>query len=181
MSEHITKDGTAFFIRKPHENDAEKIIQYSKLLFASTDQVLATPEEYTISVEDEKAWISKTLNNSSASTLVATMNEEIIGLLFFVPMTKIKNRHTGEFGVSVHPNHQGRGEGRALIKSLLNWANENDRIEKVFLNVFATNTTAIKLYKDLGFIEEGKLMKAIKQPSCEYTDIVQMYIETIRA
>jgi len=83
------------------------------------------------------------------------MNEEIIGLLFFVPMTKIKNRHTGEFGVSVHPNHQGRGVGRALIKSLLNWANENDRIEKVFLNVFATNTTAIKLYKDLGFIEEG--------------------------
>ncbi len=162
MSEHITKDGTAFFIRKPHENDAEKIIQYSKLLFASTDQVLTTPEEYTISVEDEKAWISKALNNSSATTLVATMNEEIIGLLFFVPMTKIKNRHTGEFGVSVHPNHQGRGVGRALIKSLLNWANENDRIEKVFFECFCNKHNSNQTIQRFGIYRRGQAREGDK-------------------
>jgi RimJ/RimL family protein N-acetyltransferase len=44
------------------------------------------------------------------------------------------------------------------------------------LQVFATNENAIKLYKKLGFIEEGRHIKAIKQLDGEYVDIVQMYI-----
>ncbi|MBI1767246.1 MAG: GNAT family N-acetyltransferase [Bacteroidetes bacterium] len=178
MTEHQTKDGRTFFIRRPDENDAEKIIQYSKVLFTSTDQVLTTIDEYGITIEEEKTWINNSLQNPSAITLVAEMNKEIVGLLFFGPLGKKKNCHTGEFGVNVHPDYQARGIGRALIKTLLNWAKENGRIEKVFLNVFATNTNAIELYKNLGFVEEGKHVKAIKQISGEYVDIIQMYVET---
>lgn len=178
MAEHQTKDGRTFRIRRPDESDAEKLIQYSKILFASTDQVLTTLEEYGITIEEEKTWINNSLQNPSAITLVAEMNKEIIGLLFFVPQTKKKNSHTGEFGVNVHPDYQAQGIGRALIQTLLIWAKENGRIEKVFLTVFATNTNAIKLYKDLGFIEEGRHVKAIKQITGEYVDIIQMYTET---
>ncbi len=178
MTEHQTKNGRTFGIRRPDENDAEKIIQYSKILFASTDQLLTTLDEYGITIEEEKTWINNSLQNPSAITLVAEMNKEIIGLLFFVPLSKKKNSHTGEFGVNVHPDYQAQGIGRALIKTLLNWAQENNRIEKVFLTVFATNTNAISLYKDLGFKEEGRHVKAIKQITGEYVDIVQMYIET---
>src|SRR5437879_9823009 len=98
MTEHETKDGRTFLIRRPDENDAEKIIQYSKLLFRSTDQVLTTLEEYGITIDEEKNWISNSLQNPSAITLVAEMNSEIVGLLFFVPLTKMKNKHSGEFG-----------------------------------------------------------------------------------
>jgi len=175
---HLTKDGRAFLIRKPDDNDAEKIIQYSKLLFASTDQVLTTLEEYTITVAEEKIWINNSLQNPAAITLVAEANESIIGLLFFVPLTKKKNRHMGEFGVNVHPDYQAKGIGRALVETLLNWAKGNSQIEKVFLNVLATNSNAIKLYKDLGFTEEGRHVKAIKQITGEYVDSIQMYIET---
>jgi hypothetical protein len=51
------KDGRQFIIRQPNEDDAEGIINYSKILFASTDQVLTTLEEYTITVDNEKIWI----------------------------------------------------------------------------------------------------------------------------
>ena len=181
MHKHVARDGAVFLIRRPKENDAEKIIQYSKLLFASTDQLLTTLDEYQITVDDEKVWINNFLTNPSAIALVAEMNKEIIGLLFFVPMTKKKNRHTGEFGVNVHPDHQRRGVGHALIETLLNWARESDKIEKVFLTVFATNKNAISLYKNMGFAEEGRHVKAIKQDSGEYIDTIQMYIETNRA
>jgi RimJ/RimL family protein N-acetyltransferase len=178
MNTHLTKDGRRFIIRKPIEDDAADIISYSKILFASTDQVLTTVEEYTITVENEKIWINNLNENPGSNVLVAALDNQIVGLLFFISNAKIKNAHTGEFGVSVHPNFQGIGIGRQMIETLLNWAKSKSNIEKVFLNVFATNKHAIKLYKDLGFTEEGRHIKAIKQLTGEYVDTIQMYIET---
>ena len=178
MHKHLTKDGRYFSIRQPNQADAESIIQYSKILFASTDQLLTTVEEYIMTVDEEKKWINESLQNPSKLVLIAELNNQIIGLLFFTAQMKKKNSHTGEFGVSVHPTYQYIGVGRALIETLLIWSNNNNQIEKVFLNVLATNVNAIKLYKNMGFIEEGRHIKAIKQKSGEYVYNIQMYIET---
>jgi RimJ/RimL family protein N-acetyltransferase len=178
MNTHLTKDGRKFIIRKPNEDDAANIISYSKILFASTDQVLTTVEEYTITVENEKIWINSLNGNPNSLVLIAELDNQIAGLLFFLPNTKRKNAHTGEFGISVHPNFQGIGIGHLLIETLLDWAKRQAGLEKVYLNVFATNAHAIKLYKNLGFIEEGRHIKAVKQLTGEYVDTIQMYIET---
>jgi RimJ/RimL family protein N-acetyltransferase len=175
---NVTKDGQEFIIRQPTELDAENIIAYSKILFTSTDQVLTTAEEYNITVEDEKFWINNFNRNPNALILIAEFNLQIIGLLFFSSNSKKKNSHTGEFGVSVHPDFQRNGIGRILIETLLVWARENKQIEKVSLSVFDTNRPAIKLYSDLGFVEEGRQIKGIKQLTGEYVDIIQMYIDT---
>lgn len=170
-----TKNGKIFQIRRPIEGDAEALINYSKKVFASTDQVLNTLEEYTITVENEKSWINSFNQNSDAHVLVAEIDSQIIGLLFFVPNSRKKNLHTGEFGVSVHPDFQNAGIGRALIESLLSWAVLHSKIEKIYLQVFATNLNAIALYKNLGFTEEGRHIKAAKQADGSYVDILQMY------
>jgi RimJ/RimL family protein N-acetyltransferase len=178
MNNYLTKDGRQFIIRQPSVDDAEAIINYSKILFASTDQVLTTLEEYTITVENEKIWVQNLNDNPNALLLIAQLNAQIIGFLFFMPNTKKKNAHTGEFGVNVHPHFQGIGIGQQLIETLLAWARDNKQIEKVSLTVFITNAQAIKLYKNVGFIEEGRHIKAIKQLNGAYVDSVQMYIET---
>jgi len=178
MHSLYTNDGRSFFIRQATEGDAQCIINYSMVLFSSTDQVLTTLQEYTMTIENEKLWINDLNQNPYALLRIAELDNCIIGLLFFNSGTKSKNSHTGEFGVSVHPEFQGIGIGRLLIGELLSWAKANAQIEKVFLNVFATNGRAIKLYTDIGFIEEGRHVKAIKQPTGEYVDVVQMYIET---
>src|SRR5437868_405085 len=113
MSANPTKSVSLFNIRRPTESDAQSIIDYSKILFASTDQVLTTLEEYTITLENEKVWINNFNQNPNALVLVAEVEKQIVGLLFFVPLPKKKNSHTGEFGVSVHPDFQQRGIGRA--------------------------------------------------------------------
>jgi len=178
MTNYLTKDSKEFIIRVPTENDAQNIIDFAKILFDSTDQVLTTLEEYTISLEDEKKWINNSLENNNTIILIAELNGQVIGLLDFSCKLKRKNAHTGEFGVSVLPHFQGIGIGRLLIENLINWAWENQQIEKIFLNVFDTNKKAIKLYKELGFEEEGRHKKAIKQLTGEYVDIIQMYIWT---
>jgi len=179
MVKHLTKDGRQFTIQKPTAVNAEEIIQFSKLLFASTDQVLTTLDEYTITVENEMKWIDNLNDAPNSLLLIAEMNNSIIGFLFFIANSKRKISHTGEFGVSVHSKYQGLGIGKILIEALLKWASQNAQIEKVYLQVFATNHNAIKLYKKLGFIEEGRHHKAIKQLDGQYVDIIQMYIETL--
>ena len=178
MNECTTKDNRKFTIREPVVENAEEIINYSKILFASTDQVLTTLEEYTITVESEKQWIEKINGDPNSLILIAEMNKNIIGLLFFISNSKKKISHTGEFGVNVHPKYQGKGIGFALLENLLKWARQNEQIEKLFLQVFASNERAIKLYEKIGFIEEGRFIKAVKQSDGQYIDIIQMYIET---
>lgn len=178
MNTYTTNNQQKFIIRSPTEDDALRIIEYSKIIFTSTDQVLTTLEEYTITEEQEKNWITGFNQNPNALLQVAELSGEIVGLLFFVPNAKRKNSHTGEFGVNVHPNFQGLGIGRALVETLLQWAKANRQIEKVTLCVFATNKNAIQLYNRLGFIEEGRQIKAIKQTNGDYVDVIQMYVET---
>jgi len=177
MNHYTTKHGEEYIVRAPDENDAVKLIDYSKLLFASTDQVLTVPEEFSMTVDREKEWLLSFTNTPNAFVRIAERGKsEIIGLLFFAGHPKSKASHSGEFGVSVHPGWQGAGIGRTLIGELLNWAKANDHIEKVSLQVFATNTKAIRLYESLGFQEEGRHIKAIKQPTGAYVDILQMYL-----
>jgi RimJ/RimL family protein N-acetyltransferase len=178
MNEYFTKDGRSFTIQNPTADHAEGIINYSKALFASTDQVLTTLDEYTITVENEKKWIENLNDNPNSLVLIAEMSKTIVGLLFFMPNSKNKNSHTGEFGINVHPDFQGVGVGRVLLENLLMWARTNRQIEKISLQVFATNHSAIKLYERFGFIEEGRHIKAIKQLDGKYVDVLQMYIET---
>jgi RimJ/RimL family protein N-acetyltransferase len=178
MNTYVTKDGREFIVRRPTENDADDIIKYSRLLFASTDQLLTTLEEYSMTIENEKVWINNFNENPNSKILMAEFNNQIIGLLFFATNPKKKNSHTGEFGVSVHPEFQGMRVGRTLVEALLSWARENPKIEKIYLNVFDTNRAAIKLYEDLGFLVEGRHVKAVKQMTGEYVDILQMYIPT---
>lgn len=179
MKAHSTINNMKFIIRIPNENDAENIISYAKIMFASTNQVLTTLPEYAITVEEEKAWINDHLDNANALILIAVSDDRVIGLLDFAPGKKKKMAHTGELGISVHPDFRGIGVGQKLMETLLEWARGNEQIEKVFLNVFATNETAIRLYKKMGFTEEGRHIKAIKQLTGEYIDLVQMYTETI--
>ncbi len=178
MNNYQAKGGIKFTIRQPIESDAEGIIHFAKVLFPSTDQVVTTPEEFTMTVEQEQAWIRSSAQNPDSIILIAEADNVIVGLLSLAAHAKKKFAHTGEFGVSVHPNYQGMGIGRKLVETLLEWAKGNAHIEKVFLNVFHTNQKAIELYRSLGFIEEGRHIKAAKQPSGEYVDVIQMYVET---
>jgi len=178
MNEYSTKDGRRFIIERPTVENAGEIIQYSRKIFSSTDQVLTTPDEYRITIENEIEWIKNINDNPNSLLLIAKLNNNIIGFLFFIQNSKKKTSHTGEFGVNVHPNYQRLGVGQHLTEAMLRWARKNKQIEKIILQVFATNKKAIELYRKIGFIEEGRHIKAVRQLDGTYVDILQMFIET---
>jgi len=69
----------------------------------------------------------------------------------------------------VHKDYQGMGIGKALLKEVLDLADNWLKLVRVELSVFVDNERAINLYKSLGFQIEGtKKYAAIKNG--EYAD-----------
>ncbi len=168
------KDNTQAIVREAAVPDAESILAFATMLFTTTDSVLTVAEEFSITLEEERGFIQAHINSPTAILLVAVHNEQVIGLLNFNAHPKVKMRHTGEFGVSIHPDYRGQGIGRKMIEALINWAQGVKEIEKLILHVMHTNTGAIKLYENLGFSTEGREVRVIKQPDGSYADLVAM-------
>lgn len=72
-------------------------------------------------------------------------------------------RHVGSVGLMVHAAYQNMGVGTALLKTLLDLADNWLMLVRVELTVFADNQRAIHLYEKLGFEKEGlKRMTTVK-------------------
>lgn len=80
--------------------------------------------------------------------------------------------HVAELGVSVHPDRQGIGLGRAVTESLLEWARaqESDPLYRIELRVFASNERAIRLYESLGFLHEGRRRDYLRVDDSTFED-----------
>ncbi|MFX1511066.1 MAG: GNAT family N-acetyltransferase [Promethearchaeota archaeon] len=60
--------------------------------------------------------------------------------------------------LGVHPDYRSRGLGRALLSQFLHEA-QRLQVNKVFLFTLPQLSTAVRLYKQNGFIQEGYLQK----------------------
>ena len=70
---------------------------------------------------------------------------------------------------------RGHSEARHCLKPYWYAATAEPLIEKVCLEVFTTNIGAIRLYRKLGFVEEGLRAKDIKFGPGRYVDTIAMY------
>ncbi|MBR5123749.1 MAG: ribosomal protein S18-alanine N-acetyltransferase [Clostridia bacterium] len=70
------------------------------------------------------------------------------GMLITVDEGQITN-------IAVHPDHRRKGYGAAITRALLRHA-KDAKLDSVSLEVRASNTAAIELYKKAGFTEAGR-------------------------
>jgi putative acetyltransferase len=69
-----------------------------------------------------------------------------------------RHAHVAELNmVCTHPDHGGRGVGRALTEAVIDLADNWLNVRRLGLVVFADNPRAIGLYERLGFQHEGVL------------------------
>ncbi|MET3698865.1 ribosomal protein S18 acetylase RimI-like enzyme [Bacillus oleivorans] len=166
---------TAAIIRTAVLEDAQAILQIQKEVIAERDYLMSVPEEFNQTLDQQKNWIKKILDNERETILVAEIDNEIVGWIAFLSNSRKRLSHVGSFGIMIRKDYRERGIGRMLISELLSWAAHNPFIEKVSLGVFSTNTRAIALYKSMGFIEEGRKKKEVKVSETEYWDDILMY------
>ncbi len=95
--------------------------------------------------------IEEELNNPNALYLIVEEEGQVLGyggLQFAASEFYITN-------IAVHPDHRRKGVGRALVKALVGWADQQDG-EFVSLEVRPSNLGAIRLYESLGFVQVGQ-------------------------
>jgi len=81
---------------------------------------------------------------------------------------------SAEFGIMIGDLAAwGRGIGREATAFALNHAFLRENLNRVSLTVLATNERAIRLYRGMGFVEEGRLRQAQFKEG-EYVDVVAM-------
>ena len=81
----------------------------------------------------------------------------VIGCAGLTVCSNPRMRHVGSVGLYVHTDYQNQGVGTALMKVLLDLADNWLMLVRVELEVFADNERAIHLYEKLGFEKEGLL------------------------
>ncbi len=169
-----TRTGEPFIVRCVQPNDAANLLAYIRSVAQETGFFVIQPHEFPATEVQERQWIQEHLGDPGKLALLAEVAGEIIGSVSFENGPFQRTSHTGTFGVSVRKDWRGYGIGTAMLKTLLEWAEASPLIEKVGLSAFATNTEAIRLYRRLGFVEEGRRGRQIKLGPGRYVDEVLM-------
>lgn len=104
--------------------------------------------------------------------LVALDGTTVVGWCDIIPHGLEGFRHSGELGMGLLAAYRGRGIGRRLLTEAIRraWEMWLDRIE---LQVYASNQVARSLYESAGFVVEGVRRQARKLDGV-HDDIVQM-------
>jgi RimJ/RimL family protein N-acetyltransferase len=102
---------------------------------------------------------------------VAEIGQDIVGHVLLDPMPLAANAHVCDLTIVVYPPWQGQGLGRQLLTYAVAWARSNSHVEKIELKVRASNARALALYRSLGFQEEGRLRKRVKERDGYLDDI----------
>lgn len=170
------KDGREVVLRCATPDDVSALLTCVRDVMAAGVGNITTPEEFTVTEVQERAWIQEHTDSPDALVLVAVVGDRIVGNLNFRAHVRARLRHAGVLGMGVQPAWQGQGIGEALLRRLLQWARENPRIECVQLAVLADNPRAIRLYYKCGFAVNGVKPRAIRYSDGRYTDEISMHI-----
>lgn len=147
------KDGRWAIIRIAGPEDAGNWI--ANVNGVAAERVYIMTERVSKSIEEVRTQFANA-DRRRDLWLVAEVEGTLAGGADFHRGARSKNEHVAELGVALQSGFRGVGLGEALILAGIEWSH-GEKIRKLKLGVFATNEAAIKLYRKLGFIEEGRL------------------------
>lgn len=164
-------NGESAVIRGPNWNDLDDLLEYINGLIEEHAQITKTE---TVTREAEAEWLGQRLadiENGHMIHLVAEVGGKVVaggevGLL------TDERSHTGYLGIGMVKSKRGIGLGKALMQALIELS-KRAGLQILILDVFATNTTAIKLYAKMGFREVGRIPKGVYRDG-GYIDLVRM-------
>ena len=91
--------------------------------------------------------------------IVVVADARIVGWCDVTPLPFEGMRHVGRLGMGLLPSFRGQGLGRRLVRAALSHV-FGKSLQRVELEVFASNQIAVRLYEREGFVMEGRKRRA---------------------
>jgi len=77
-----------------------------------------------------------------------------------IPASIAHNRNAS-IGLAISPEYQGKGYGREAINWALDWAFRHGGMHTMSISTASFNTRAAQLYRDIGFVAEGRRRQVV--------------------
>ena len=173
----IGKGGKTYTLRSPELADAEQMIAYLKATAAETEFGLSYPEEMDFSIKDEENFIDHYATDKGSIMITAFDGDKLVGnASLSCVMEKKKTLHRATFGIAILKSEWGQGLGKKILIELISFAKQAG-YELLELEVASTNTTAVNLYKKLGFVVYGERPNSLKLKNGEYYGELLMVLD----
>lgn len=169
----LTVKGGELLLRNPREEDARMLINYLKVTCGETRYLVKEPEEITMTLEEEEAFIRKQNDSENSLILLGFLNGRYVGNCSLMGNGPLRYRHRVSMGIALYQEFTGFGIGRAMIGALLKIAGEKG-FEQVELEVVKDNERAIRLYREMGFEICGTFPNNMKYKDGSYADAYYM-------
>lgn len=139
-----------FKIRPAEPNDASKI---SEMRIEGDFWYLHDPNVYSESTT--RKWLEN-LGLTSKRFIIELIDGKLKSFVGVIRVDHIDylNRNC-YIGMDIHPDHRGQGYSAQLYEMILDYLFRALNMNVIYLEVLATNTRAIHIYKKLGFIKTG--------------------------
>ena len=124
-------------------------------------------------LEKTRMWLTEGMERGDMR-LVALDDSKVVGWCDIEISQSEGFTHAGRLGMGLLKEYRGRGLGSRLLEEALSAAKERG-LERVGLDVYASNTPAINLYQKFNFQVEGRKRNARKIDGA-YDDIIAMAI-----
>lgn len=168
--EFTGKNGIRYTLRSPELADAEKMIDYLKTTASETEYGLSYPEELDFTVKDEEDFISHYSEDKGSIMISAFDGDRLVGnASLSCVMERKKTLHRATFGMAMLKSEWGQGLGRKILSELIAFAKKAG-YEFLELEVAANNTSAVTLYKTMGFVVYGERPRSLKLKNGDYYD-----------
>lgn len=143
-------------IRVTDSTDAGATIALRLAMAQETEFLAEEPGEVRADVEEEAAFLTKKLSSPVDLYILAEVEGRVVGMAALDGSPLSRFQHGVRLVLGVRRACWRQGVGRALVQTLLDWADSRG-IVRIALEVVETNSGAISLYESLGFEHEGRL------------------------
>lgn len=160
-------------LRKPEPSDVEALYEIKN---DPAVAALLGGHSNGYAREDLRRWVE--FHRERADEVLYVIVDPARGrVVGHVGLYKIDSRiGQAEFAILLGPvAGWGKGLGKAITRFMVGLAFDHLNLRRVTLQVLSTNERASRLYRSLGFVEEGRLREA-QVRNGEYVDVVMMAV-----
>jgi RimJ/RimL family protein N-acetyltransferase len=171
LREFEASDGRRVVLRTPTWEDLDDMLDFINSLVEEEAMILMETKQTR---DQEVDWLARSLSNMEKDRtvrVVAEVDGRMVGQCE-VAVGPGKKSHLGTLGISVKQGYRDVGVGQELMKEAERHAGRLG-LEKIMLEVFATNDRAIHVYEKMGYKVVGRVPGAVKHKG-EYVDALYM-------
>lgn len=126
-----------------------------------------------ITMDQHMAWWERTIGDPKQLRLIFTVDGKRVGFTKFYAIDRA-NRNC-VLGADIHKDHRGKGYARSMWAMMLNVSFISLGMHRVSLTTAEYNEVGQRVYRGLGFKEEGRLVKSLYRDEA-FHDQICMYM-----